>query len=78
MTYNQSFDSAVDPLVTEATPLSRRSGLREQSLNAGYILFGLAALSVVVIGGLFLAPSTSIPECQLTALGDVAVCAPQQ
>jgi hypothetical protein len=62
----------VDALSTDSPIISRR----ERNANVGYILFAFAVLWVAVVCAALIISPKSIPDCQLTALGEVAVCMP--
>jgi hypothetical protein len=72
MTHISALSSTVDTSVVENSNSSSRRGRR---LDIGYILFGFGALWVLAIAAGLAVPRTSLPNCQLTVLGDVAVCA---
>ena len=59
-----------------AYPVRLRVSARERSFNVGYILFAFGVLWVLAIAAVMVASPRSMPECQLTVLGDTALCAP--
>ena len=75
MTYATDLTSRVDTS-SVAYPVRFRVSGRERSFNVGYILFAFGVLWVLAIAAVMVASPRSMPECQLTVLGDTAICSP--
>jgi hypothetical protein len=71
MTYATPASS--DALGLELSPVTRR----ERNANLGYLLFAFGGLWVIAVAVAMAASPTSILECQLATLGDVAFCGSQ-
>jgi len=75
MAYADALAPKADASILENSSSGRSSLERDRSLNVSYILFGFGALWVLAIAAALAVPAVSLPNCQTTILGDVAVCA---
>ena len=75
MAYTDALASKADASILENASSGSSSLERDRGINVSYILFGFGALWVLAIAAALAVPAVSLPNCQTTILGDVAVCA---
>jgi hypothetical protein len=74
MVYTSSLSSAVDNSAVDNCSFGDSFARRYRNLDVGYILSGVGILWVLSIAAALAVPKSSLPNCQLTVLGDVAGC----
>jgi hypothetical protein len=74
MAYTSSLSSAVEKSAVEDCKPGDSLSRGYRKLDVGYVLFGFGVLWVLVIAAAVALPRRSLPNCQVTILGDVADC----
>jgi hypothetical protein len=74
MTYTSSLSSALEKPMVQDCGTGDSLSRPYRKLDVGYVLFGFGVIWVLAIAAALAVPKRSLPNCQLTVLGDVARC----
>jgi hypothetical protein len=74
MAYTSSLSPAVEKSTVQGLRASSSLSRPYGKLDVGYLVFGFGVIWVLAIAAALAVPTRSLPDCQLTVLGDVAGC----